>query len=167
MSLLRCEETQCNSSLPHSKMPAITSLMTSCKSAVSAGYSSLKSNSLVPRAIGEPALITLTRFLDSVAPAIPSKKRNINHRTTEIIALLKVEAKQAVEIGRLRKSGVTSGHCLQRASEIAVAIMFAMTPRRWVASPFPSGWTLLLRMTTKASACGSTQSDVPVNPVWP
>ena len=83
--------------------------MTNGKSAVSAGYSSPKSNSLTPRAIGEPALITLTRFLDSVAPVIPSKNDNINHWTVEIIALLEVEAKQAVEIEQLRKSRMISG----------------------------------------------------------
>ncbi len=49
----------------------------------------------------------------------------------------------------------------------AAATAEATRPRRRVTLPLPSGWTRLLRKTTAVPLSGSSQSDVPVKPVWP
>ena len=49
----------------------------------------------------------------------------------------------------------------------AAATMLAIAPRRWLMFLPPDGCTRLVRIPTKSPSSGQTQSEVPVNPVWP
>ena len=97
-----------------------------------------------------PSLATPLAFVMSPTRA-PRRRANCSARSTSIPVL----------------TVPSPAHASGTGGPSAAPAMLAILPASGFTAPRPSGWTRLLRNTTKRSFSGSIQRDVPVYPPWP
>ena len=139
------------------------------KSATSERPGALWNRSMVgvPSA-ARPVWLVMSPTLRPCSGAKPSRTRTSIPLSTRVVGMPPTgragsdEAPKSVPVVRI---SVSSESVWPPTS--ADAAMVATRARSAVTSPVPSGCKRLDRKMTKSCVCGSTQIDVPVNPVWP